>query len=284
MNIANECLVCLKNQAEKACVLTNATHDQAKLIRRKTDEILSDFEVGSVPPPVVAVPIYEMISEVTKLQDPIAKYKQESTKLAKKHIDQVRSRVQNSHDQMRSALMAAIAGNVLDFASQKEFDLSCELDRVFDTPLAVDRTEELIRRIESVKSVLLLADNAGEHIFDQVLLEVLHTHNPTQKLYYATRGKPAINDITCDEAVADGLGRFATVISSGVDTAGILLERANKEFVELFKSSDLIISKGMGNFECLESSGYSNLFFLFKIKCEVVARVVGQPEGSLVVL
>ncbi len=99
---------------------------------------------------------------------------------------------------------------------------------------------------------------------------------------YATRGKPIINDITTREALQVGIQKYATVISSGVDTPGCELSRASKEFVNIFNKTEVIISKGMGNFECLEATKDSRIFFIFKIKCNVVANYINKKLGDII--
>jgi len=129
---------------------------------------------------------------------------------------------------------------------------------------------------------MLLADNSGENVFDKVLLVTLKKLYPNIKLFYATRGKAIINDITTKEAYQIGINEVASIIDSGVDTPGYDRTRASKSFNELYESMPLVISKGMGNFECLESFNDKRIFFLFKVKCNVVANSVNQEIGSII--
>lgn len=284
MNITPECLHCLYGQALKSARLIGCDETTTKAILDAAAKRVIELDVDSVPPPVAAVPIYADIARLTGLKDPIAAYKQTSTRLAASQIAAARQRIERSDNPLLTALRAAIAGNVLDFGSQKQFELSAELDRVFEAPLAVDDSANLLEKLKTAQTVLVLGDNAGEHLFDNLLLETLAKIYPDQHRFYATRGQPAINDITFDEAKNDGLGEFATLIDSGVDTPGIVLDRASGEFGELFGRADVVIAKGMGNYECLEGCKNENLFFLFKIKCSVVAAATAQPEGSLIIL
>ena len=149
-------------------------------------------------------------------------------------------------------------------------------------PFAIDDFQAFARRFEEAKQVLVVGDNVGEHLFDKVMLERFKGLKPDVELFYAVRGVPIINDVTLKEADEAGIDTVATVIDSGVDTPGLVLERANEAFKTLFDRVDLIIAKGMGNFECLESREDPRLFMLFKVKCDVVSQVLGVPAGALV--
>jgi len=147
---------------------------------------------------------------------------------------------------------------------------------------AIDEKEEFIQRLKSAKSFMLIGDNVGEHVFDKVLLEVIEEYYPQMEKYYVVRGKPIINDVTAQEAAAIGIDALATIVDSGIDTPGFLLSRANEETRRLFEDVDLILAKGMGNFECMDGLRDSRIFHLFKVKCQVVSSRVGADIGSLV--
>jgi uncharacterized protein with ATP-grasp and redox domains len=124
--------------------------------------------------------------------------------------------------------------------------------------------------------VLYLADNAGETVFDRLLIETLDV-----PVIYAVKGGPILNDATQEDALAAGIGRAAEVISSGADAPGTILSRCSGEFRQLYDRSELIIAKGQANYETLSEEG-ARVFFLLQVKCPVIARDVGTPVGSIV--
>ena len=130
---------------------------------------------------------------------------------------------------------------------------------------------------ERATDILFLADNAGELVFDRLLIELL----PRQKITVAVKGGPAINDALRADAQVAGLEGLVAVMDTGSDGAGIVLEACSLEFQRRFARADLIIAKGQANFESLDGCG-QNIFFLFKGKCPVVARHIGPAVGSLV--
>ena len=96
------------------------------------------------------------------------------------------------------------------------------------------------------------------------------------------RGNPIINDVTLKEAIEAGFDKLCELVDSGANTPGFAYSRANSYAKKLFDEADLIISKGMGNYECLSPSHRKNICFLLKVKCEVVARSLGQSIGDII--
>ena len=281
MNIQNECISCIFNQALRAAKSAGA--DPAA-----TRQILDDV-AGQIPgfsfqktPPETAVPVYASVAKWSGNPDPLGEAKAASTEEAGGYIPFVNRQIDQAEDPLHAALKAAVAGNVIDLGAQHRFDIGKEVETVFEMPFAIDDFQAFARRFEEAKRVLVVGDNVGEHLFDKVMLERFKGLKPDVELFYAVRGVPIINDVTLKEADEAGIDTVATVIDSGVDTPGLVLERANEAFKTLFDRVDLIIAKGMGNFECLESREDPRLFMLFKVKCDVVSQVLGVPAGALV--
>jgi len=132
------------------------------------------------------------------------------------------------------------------------------------------------------ESICYLADNAGENVFDELLIETIKELNPDVKVYYVVRGKPVINDVTLKDLNIEGLEIFelAQVVDSGVPSPGFHLKFASEISKKIFYEADMVISKGMGNFECLYEECKREVFYLFKVKCDVVARKANAEVGD----
>jgi uncharacterized protein with ATP-grasp and redox domains len=185
------------------------------------------------------------------------------------------------HQHPREAVARlAIAGNLLDAGSKTRLapeDLAERLNSIWDMPL-VGSVTDLFRAADSARRILYLADNAGEIVFDRLLIEAL----PAQKVTVAVRGVPVINDATLEDAETAGIPRIAMVIANGSDAPGTLLEECSEEFRDVFNRADLIIAKGQGNYETL-SDTHKDVFFLLTVKCPLIAADIGAPVGALVV-
>ena len=153
------------------------------------------------------------------------------------------------------------------------------IEQVLAQPLTGGTIEQFERLIHRSEHILYIADNAGECFFDVPLLDVL----PTGKVTYAVRGGPVLNDATLEDAHAAGIPDRCTVIDTGDHAPGILLDRCSPAFLRAFKDSDLIISKGQGNYESMSDMTEKTIVFLTKVKCEMIAQDIGHRLGSNVI-
>jgi len=131
--------------------------------------------------------------------------------------------------------------------------------------------------VQQAQKILYITDNAGEIVFDKLLIEQL----PLEKVTVAVRGKPIINDATIEDAKFVGLTEMVEVIDNGSDAPGTILKTCSENFKEQFNSADLIIAKGQGNYETLSESD-KNIFFILKVKCPVIARNIGCQIGEMI--
>ena len=281
MNITNECVKCIIGQIEKATYLLQLDEKLSNEIMQEVNKRAKNFSFNETPP-YIAKGVYEYLGEMTNLDDPLEKLKQESIKKATSYLPLINKKIENSEDKLFTAIKAAVAGNVIDFATTKEFSLDDEINSIFKTNFSINDYKIFKEKLYKVDKLIILSDNAGENVFDKVLIKTIKELLPNLKIYYATRGKAIINDITIKEALQIGIDKYCEVISSGVDTPGLEKKQASKEFLKLFNETSLILSKGMGNFESLESSNDSRIFFLFKVKCEVVANAISRNLGEII--
>lgn len=281
MNITNECVSCIVGQIDKACKLLNLNEELSKEIMDEINKRSLNFDFNETPP-FVAKDVYEYLALKTNLNDPLEKLKQESIKKASTYLPFVEEKVEKSKDKLFTAIKTAVAGNVIDFATTKEFCLDEEINSIFQTDFSINDYQIFKKELSKTNSLIILSDNAGENVFDLVLIKTIKKLYPKLKITYATRGKPIINDITTKEALQIGIDKYCDIVSSGVDTPGLEKKQASNKFMQLFDKTPLVLSKGMGNFECLESYNDKKIFFLFKVKCDVVANKVNQNLGEII--
>jgi uncharacterized protein with ATP-grasp and redox domains len=189
----------------------------------------------------------------------------------------LRAKVEAAKDPLLMAARLAIAGNVIDMGvdgSLTEADVREALEQALKEPFFAEE-DRFREAISKAKSILYLADNAGEIVLDRLLVEQLLLNQIT----LVVRGSPVLNDATLIDAQMVGLDKIVEVIDNGSDAPGTILGDCNQEFRQRFAKADLIIAKGQGNFETL-SNEPGNIFFLFKVKCAVIADLVNQPIGT----
>ena len=179
--------------------------------------------------------------------------------------------VLKSKHPLETAVRIAIAGNIIDFGVTNNFNIDKAVSNALNEDLKVNDYNKFKKKLSKAKTVLYLADNAGEIVFDRILIETINSiYNP--KVYVAVKSMPVINDAVYKDAKKAGLCNIADVISSGCDAPGTVLSLSTNKFKHLFNNSDIIISKGQGNFETLYRCYNKNIFYLFKVKCAVVAK------------
>jgi uncharacterized protein with ATP-grasp and redox domains len=253
------------------------TGDEKKL-KRLLDEVgtvLRDIPVENTPPET-GMMIYEKVSRITGEFDPYKEIKRKNISKALELYPSLKKKVGSSDDSLLTAIRLAIAGNVIDFGVNKKFDIEEEIDVVLEKDFAIFDYEKFKHYLDKTDKILYIGDNAGESVFDRILIEEIK-----KPVIYVVREIPVINDVTREDAIQAGIDKVAPILSSGTSAPGTVLETCSSEFIELYRKSKFIISKGQGNYEGLsEEKGL--IFFLLKAKCWVIADDIGVKEGDIV--
>ena len=281
MKIHHDCLLCIENQASRVCDLLHVEVSTRSSIKTMAQRHIKTFDF-TLSPPHNATPLYTEIAEFLEVEDLYEELKASSSKRAKAFVPFCEQVIAMSSNKLLSATKTAVAGNVIDLASVMMYDLEEELEKVYQTPFAIDDFEALETQLQSTQTLVYLADNAGEEIFDKLYIQTIKECYPNIKVYYFVRGRPIINDLTCKDALASGMDEVATIVDSGVPTPGLAMELMNENARIIFERAECILSKGMGNYECLGETKGLPIFFLFKVKCDVVARSVGAQLGNII--
>ena len=281
MKIENACVECIIGQTLRVADAVGADAALRQKIQADVLAMSKTFDFAKSPPEV-AREVYEHLAVLAGKKDLYDEVKYHSTEKAKAFVPYLREQIAKADDPFLTAVKIAVAGNVIDLAAEVTFDLDTEIDKLFHTRFAHDDVALLRQKLTGAKTLLYIGDNAGEHIFDALAIEAFATLFPQLQITYMTRGKPIINDITFDEAAADGLQRHARLVDSGVDTPGFVHARATDEARRLFDGCDVVLTKGMGNYECLSPAPRENLVYLLKVKCGVVSRSIGAEIGSII--
>ncbi len=233
----------------------------------------------SVPPPYLSRDVYNIISEELGVDDPYKEIKKESNRKALNMYSSLKKLVEESEDGLFEAVRIAVIGNIIDFGASQNFRLE-DLPSFKEIPFAVNDYSKLKSDLAKANKVLYIGDNAGEIVFDKVLVELLVDMG--KEVFFAVRSKPIINDATMEDALEVGMNEVAEVIDSGSDAPGIVVDRVTNEFKHLFRDAHVVISKGQGNFETLEDIPRT-VYFLLRAKCSVVADILGANIGDMVI-
>jgi len=194
----------------------------------------------------------------------------------------LQSLVREAKNPVKRAIRLSIIGNIIDLGvhGHRWGDLKEEVLKSLKMPLHYDERDAFIEMLESSKTLFIIGDNAGEVVFDRLLIETIKEHYPHLEIKYGVRGEPLLNDITEEDAIHAGIDK-RYIVNTGVDLPGFVPSRASEEGLKALKEADIIISKGQGNFEGLSETPY-NIFFALRAKCAPVASEWKAPIGSLI--
>jgi uncharacterized protein with ATP-grasp and redox domains len=274
-----DCVGCMVRQAREALAQIQPPPEVAERALRRVLALLAEADWRQSPP-ALGQKLHRLIRETTGQRDPYSAIKRRLNRRAAEMRPRWSRRFQEAHPPWEAAVRLAIAGNLLDVGAKtqlREDAVENAFAEALTAPLRGTEVSALTRAVAAARSILYLADNAGEIVFDRDLLALL----PRDRCTLVVRGAPVLNDATREDAEEAGLAGLCPIMDNGSDAPGTLLEDCSPAFRERFAAADLIIAKGQGNFESL--TGMSRpIFFLLKVKCPLVAEALDCPVGSLV--
>ena len=275
-----DCIPCFFRQALAAARISSEDETVHRRVLNAVALMIPDLALN-VTPPEIAQSVYQIVYEITGNNDPYHEVKNRANESALSLYSRMKDTVDYSNDPLLTACQLAIAGNDIDLGAQAEYR---RIDSIIEDSLGFELDQnnyaKFKKNIKKASSILYIGDNAGEIVFDRILIErLLQIKN--SEIIFVVRERPIINDATLDDALQAGLDRMATIISSGSDAPATILSQCSTEMIGYYQAADLIISKGQGNYESL-SGRPENIFFLFKVKCPVIARDSGYDLDSFV--
>jgi len=212
--------------------------------------------------------------------DPYRDAKLHSNNLMLESIDELRGMIDASDNPLHTAVKMAVAGNIIDMGILgNTFDVRETVRHALEGGLAIDHFETLKRKLDAARSVLYILDNAGEAVFDRLLIERL----AGKQVCCVVRKSPILNDMTRIEAEEVGLAGMCEIIDTGCDVFGVPMDLVSDAFRERFYAADLVISKGQANYETLDLVD-RQVFLILMAKCERVADALGVPLRHAVVM
>jgi uncharacterized protein with ATP-grasp and redox domains len=271
-----DCIPCFFKQALFAARVAVEDETRIKAVLDKVGMLIAEIPLNSSPPET-GREVYRTVREVTGVDDPFRDLKAKSIDKALALYPSLKHLLGKAKDPLKTAVRLAIAGNVIDFGANPDFQLEQDIKEVLQKEPAINHYQAFKEKLARAQDILYLGDNAGETVFDRLLIETMG-----KPVTFVVRGSPIINDATEEDALSSGLGEVATIFSSGCDAPGTVLGGCSEPFLAHFNKADLIISKGQGNYETL-SQEKRPIFFLLKAKCPVIARDLGVKAGDIVI-
>jgi damage-control phosphatase, subfamily I len=280
MKVGSECGYCILHRGHK--IIQRSTQDEKRRVKAMTAlmEMLGERFNPQAVPSYVGAERCRVLKTITGCQDPYADLKTKSNTVAVEILPRMRQYVDKTPPAKRlyAALKVACIGNVIEFDVPGHSSDINEALKGLEEGFHIDDSEKLRRLIKKDVKVLLLTDNAGEIAFDTLIVHELRRLGA--HVTVAVKAGPSLNDALMEDAEAVGMTKEADeVITTGADAIGVNLTETSEEFNKNFYGSDVIIAKGMANWETLtEVPAPCPLMYVFRTKCEPVARAVGAPK------
>jgi len=290
VKIKPECAICIIRQVVDAVnEITKDEKEQFRLIKN-TMNVIKDVYGEDAVPAWMGTVVHRYLKRISGNNDPYKKLKDKANKIALQYLDRVREmcNVDDELERLKMKVLATIAGNVIDYGAYSTgIDVEKLIKDTLNGELKIDNSKELLNDLKNrdIKKILYICDNAGEIIFDRILMEEIKKYD--KEVVAVVKGKPILNDATLEDAKIAKIDEIAKVITTGSDIIGIILEECSEEFLKEFESADLIIAKGMGNYESLTE--YDDridkpVYYILKAKCKPVAENIGVKVGDNVLL
>jgi uncharacterized protein with ATP-grasp and redox domains len=281
MKLNLDCIPCFQRQALQAVrFISDDEKLQERVLREVTKKLLESN--WDLTPPELAHEVHSIVRRITNKKDPYKNVKRESNDSVLKLYPELKEKVKESRDPLRTAVRLAIAGNIIDFAVPQKFNLEETIREVLKKRFVIDDYRKLQKKLKDAETLLFFVDNAGEIGLDKLLVETFLETKKLKQIDFVVKGGPIINDATLEDAVYMGLddlpnSEFLTISNGEAGTGPARSSQTVKKWIE---EHDLVVSKGQGNYEGL--SEHNGLFFMLMVKCPIIASDLGVEVGDII--
>lgn len=280
MKVVSECFYCCLKQAHTSLSLVLKDEEKILAYLKELLPLMKKFVLDKTPSEYSTL----VLKEATRLlgvHDPYAEAKKLCNALALEWEGYLRKLVHDSQEPLRTAIKLSVVGNIIDLGIKEQIDVKKSIEQILSQGFSIDDSDFIIQKVknESNLRILIVGDNAGEILFDKILVEELLKYTP--HVVYVVKSGPVINDALFEDAEAVGMTGICKIIETGNSWLGVIEEKCSEEMKENMRKADIIIAKGQGNYETLTETHYP-VFYILKAKCPPVANHLGVKVGDLV--
>jgi uncharacterized protein with ATP-grasp and redox domains len=280
MEIDPECVPCLLGRVLYEAELCDPRKTRAAM-KDALKVLMEGFEPGANSAEV-ATRVHKRAYQVLGSADPYRELKARSDEVARSIYPRAEALIESSSNRLETAVLVSIAGNVMDYGIAGLDDptaLSREFDSIVRQGLNVNDLPEARKLLVGASKVIYLLDNCGEGVLDTLLVREIKALGP--RVIGVVKGEPILTDVTMEDAVRSGLVKeFDGTVTTGMFAVGLGTATMGDKLRREMEEADLIVSKGMANFESLSDSGFKPVLHLMKAKCRPVAEAVGAHKGD----
>jgi uncharacterized protein with ATP-grasp and redox domains len=266
---------------------TNDTNLKSRTIRNAC-KILSDLYNPAESSASIATKVHKIAYETLSDDDPYKNLKRKSNEAALSLIPKVEKLIKESKDPLKISIICSIAGNNMDFgiegASSHPDMLNEVFERAISDKLGYDDTKRMKNILKKSKNVVFFTDNCGEIVFDKILCREIKKFNPDVFLTIVVKGEPILSDATLKDVEELNFREVVDkVLTTECFAVGVDFEKLPLNLKVLLKQTDLIICKGMANYESFSETDYKPIAYLLRTKCDAIANSMNLPININVV-
>jgi damage-control phosphatase, subfamily I len=288
MNIQAECVPCLLKRILFEAELSTKDKKLINETMKKACTLLSELYDPNVCSVSIATKIHKLAYDTLGNKDPYKDLKNQANKATKKLIPRVEELLNVCEDPLRMSMLCSIVGNMMDFGiagasstPDKLFDI---FEETVSDDLGYDDYDKVKDILKDAKNVLLFTDNCGEIVFDKILCRELKKLNPDIFLTVIVKGENILSDATMDDALEIGLDKEVDeILTTGCFAVGVDFEKLPSNVKKLLDQADIILAKGMGNYEAFSDTKYRPIVYLMRTKCSAIANSLGVPQDINVI-
>lgn len=284
MKVSYECASCMLRQSREAIEHAVDDNDKRMDASLKVLEFMEKNFNKNTNSNKLGTDLHHMIMEETKNNDPYKILREQGNQLAEKLVPSV-EKMLSENPTFENYVKIAVVGNIIDFGALEEStDMEELIKKQITTEPKINDINKLKDSLKESKTLLYLADNGGEIVFDKLLIKKIKEDYDID-IILALKENPILNDAIISDAKNLELDKYAQLISTGAASVGVVEEYVSDDLIELIHSADVVISKGMGNYEGLTEMTIGRpIFFLLNTKCQTISDEIGVELRSNVII
>jgi hypothetical protein len=284
MKIQTECLPCLLKRILFETELSTKEKKRQTKALRTACKLLAEHYNPEECSATIATKVHKGVYETLQDKDPYTELKHTSNLIATSLVPTIEGLIKTSPDPLKTSMICSIIGNIMDFgidgSSVHPQMLEEVFDRLYTEGLGYDDYQKLRNLLKNASHLVLFTDNCGEIVFDKILCRELKHFNPTLHITAVVKGEPILSDATAEDAKEIKLHEVIDeLFTTGCFAVGVDFHKLPAEVTSALKHADVIIAKGMANYESFSETIFRPIAYLLRTKCNTIARSMNLPRN-----
>ena len=288
MKITETCVPCLIKRIIFEANLSTADEEKKKRTIKEALRVLAIEFDPSKASSSVATRVHKRAYEILEDIDPYESLKHESNRIAQSLINKAEDLIKKSNDPLKMSMICSIAGNSMDYGieggSSTPRSLAHSFESIVQDGLGYDDMNQLEKLLSKSTNIILFTDNCGEIVFDKLLCRELRYAYPKIHITVVVKGEPILSDATIQDAEDLDFGSVVDeIFTTGCFAVGVDFSQLPPLVSQRLDDADLIICKGMANFEAFSETSYRPIAYLLRSKCEPIASAMHVPQHKNII-